>query len=108
MFSLLQILRQSFLYCDFVSFFPASSIFFILFYHLLHHFALIRRERGSIESKTKKNGCWEKHGDFESTREKKRLGKERENTPKKSGAKKTPEWERESECERKWIFFWYL
>jgi hypothetical protein len=50
----------------------------------------------------------EKHGDFESARKKKRLGRERENTLEKSGAKKKPEWERESECERKWIFFWYL
>jgi hypothetical protein len=80
----------------------------ILFCHLLHYFALIRRERGSIESKTKKKWVREKHGDFESARKKKRLGRERENTLEKSGAKKKPEWERESECERKWIFFWYL
>jgi hypothetical protein len=47
----------------------------------------------------------EKHGDFESARKKKRLRRERENTPEKSGAKKKPEWERERECERKWIIF---
>jgi hypothetical protein len=47
----------------------------------------------------------EKHGDFESARKKKRLGRERENTLEKSGVKRKPEWKRESECEENGFFF---
>jgi hypothetical protein len=47
----------------------------------------------------------EKHGDFESARKKKRLGRERENIPEKSGAKKKPEWEREVSVKENGFFF---